>query len=295
MSYFLCYNKIEIKEVYRNFRKTYIEVNATTGGHYIVKPLHKKLLSIIYNILIILLSLIAVIIGSLDILGKISLETSQPLFITDTVILVVFAIDYFVRLYFSKDKKVFFKKNIFDLISIIPFNACFFMFRVTKLFRLAKFIRFIKILKFIRLIAFLERFSNKFNKFLHTNNLIYVLYFTIASVFLGATGIYITENNKTIHSFGDAVWWAFVTTTTVGYGDISPSTPIGRIIEGVLMIVGIGFLSLLTGTISTFFIDKKRKLHLIQDAEQILNLCDMSKENYNEVLLFADYIRHKDK
>ena len=54
-------------------------------------------------------------------------------------------------------------------------------------------------------------------------------------------------------SFSDAIWWSFVTTTTVGYGDISPSSIGGRIVATILMLAGIGLIGSLTSTITTFF------------------------------------------
>lgn len=55
-------------------------------------------------------------------------------------------------------------------------------------------------------------------------------------------------------TFGDALWWAIVTATTVGYGDIAPVTPIARVIAVVLMLVGIGTLGMITGSIATYFL-----------------------------------------
>jgi voltage-gated potassium channel len=77
----------------------------------------------------------------------------------------------------------------------------------------------------------------------------------VITVFIGAFSISIVENK----SFSDSLWWSFVTTTTVGYGDISPATNAGRIIASILMLVGIGFVGMLTGTIATYFLNDKRK------------------------------------
>jgi len=62
-------------------------------------------------------------------------------------------------------------------------------------------------------------------------------------------------HNSAIQSVGDAFWWAIVTTTTVGYGDVSPVTTEGRIIAVALMFVGIGFIGVFTATITSFFLD----------------------------------------
>lgn len=58
-------------------------------------------------------------------------------------------------------------------------------------------------------------------------------------------------------SFGDALWWSIVTCTTVGYGDISPSTTIGRIVAIILMVFGISLIGMLTGAITMYFTSKQ--------------------------------------
>lgn len=59
--------------------------------------------------------------------------------------------------------------------------------------------------------------------------------------------------------FIDSIWWAVVTTTTVGYGDISPHTPLGRVAAILLMFLGIGFIGILTSTITEYFNSEKDK------------------------------------
>ena len=75
---------------------------------------------------------------------------------------------------------------------------------------------------------------------------------------LGATGWWIVEGrtNAALSSFGDAVWWAVTTTTTVGYGDIYPTTGEGRLIAVLLMLAGIGVIGVFTATIASFFMNK---------------------------------------
>ena len=76
----------------------------------------------------------------------------------------------------------------------------------------------------------------------------------IVVIVLGAEGFSYFEPNT---SFTDALWWSVVTATTVGYGDISPATPGGRIIGAVVMLLGIGVVGLMTATIAGFVIEQR--------------------------------------
>lgn len=88
----------------------------------------------------------------------------------------------------------------------------------------------------------------------------YVTLATLVVVGVGAIGIFAVERgqNANIQSVGDALWWAVVTTTTVGYGDVSPVTGEGRLIAVALMVVGIGFIGVFTATITSFFLQPSR-------------------------------------
>jgi voltage-gated potassium channel len=86
--------------------------------------------------------------------------------------------------------------------------------------------------------------------------------FSAIAVSIGAIAIYIVEHNvegTKITNIGDAFWWAIVTITTVGYGDVYPITIEGKIIAGFLMIVGIAILGILISTLGAALIESRLK------------------------------------
>jgi voltage-gated potassium channel len=92
---------------------------------------------------------------------------------------------------------------------------------------------------------------------LRHHSLFRVLIAVAGTIFLGAWLVLLFEENaksSNIHDYPDALWWAIVTVTTVGYGDRYPTTEGGRIVAVVLMLVGIGLLGTLTATVASVFI-----------------------------------------
>lgn len=164
----------------------------------------------------------------------------------DRIIYALFVADYLIRLILAEDKRAFMKGNIFDLIAIIPFNSLF------RVFRLARFAR---ILRLVRMAAMIGRGLSKVRGFLNINGFKYVLSLSACAVLVSAFAMMYVEG---MH-FSDALWWAFVTATTVGYGDLSPSTGTGRIIAAILMVVGIGLIGSLTSSITSLFLARQTK------------------------------------
>src|SRR5208337_1802276 len=89
------------------------------------------------------------------------------------------------------------------------------------------------------------------------HSLFRVLIAALATLVIGAWLVLLFEEKaKTanIHTYPDALWWAIVTVTTVGYGDRYPVTEGGRVVAAVLMLVGIGLIGVLTATVASVFI-----------------------------------------
>ena len=96
--------------------------------------------------------------------------------------------------------------------------------------------------------------STRFKTFLQEKNTILsALILTLSVIILGAIAEYLAEYNNpgaNITNLGDALWWSATTMTTVGYGDYTPITPLGRIVAVIVMFAGIGIVVTLVGIIS---------------------------------------------
>jgi voltage-gated potassium channel len=94
---------------------------------------------------------------------------------------------------------------------------------------------------------------------LKRENFFYILGVTLVVLLGGAISFYFLErgSNKTVEGLGSAVYWAIISMTTTGYGDISPSTAGGRVVAVIMVIAGLLLLSLVTATVASVFVEKK--------------------------------------
>ena len=92
---------------------------------------------------------------------------------------------------------------------------------------------------------------------------------------------YIAE--PAVKTFGDGIWWALVTVTTVGYGDITPLTTMGRIISGALMIIGLGLIATVTALVSANFIRNYVDSHTNDDVLEKLKELENEIEKLKEL------------
>ena len=208
----------------------------------------------LYNVAILILCAASIILAVLDMRRGLS----PPARWADRIIYVIFVVDYLIRVAMAGNKRRFLRENVFDLVAIIPFSSFF------RAFRLARFARFVRL---ISVTARSARALSKVRAFLNTNGFKYVLILSACAVVAGAAAMTWVDDMD----FPDALWWAFVTATTVGYGDLSPASGAGRVIAAGLMIVGIGLIGSLTSSITSFFLDSKEEKPYSSDRIEMVS------------------------
>ena len=184
------------------------------------------------------LALVYLTLYAFEVLADMEPALLFDLVLVNDIIWGVFALDFVIRLVIAHDKLRFLRRNVVELISLIlPFFRAFRMFRV------------------IVAIGFLTRVAQSLQGRIN----LYLGLILPLLVFTCSLGVYDAEHrdpSANITSFGDAIWWAFVTITTIGYGDYYPVTLEGRAIAVVLMLSGLALVSIITISIGSWFLSR---------------------------------------
>jgi voltage-gated potassium channel len=169
----------------------------------------------------------------------------------DLSIALIFLGDFFLGLYASPHPKTYAKKHILDLLASIPLSDPFFRtLRLLRIFRLVHTLALSLRHKHINLA--LDAFIESIPRYMYASLV------TLLVILLSAIGFFRVEStiNPKVSHFFDALCWAVVTATTVGYGDIYPITWQGRIIGMLLMFFGVGLVGTLAGIVSHQLLSK---------------------------------------
>ena len=157
---------------------------------------------------------------------------------TINIIWVAFIIDYVVSISLARNKKAWFKNNLITLLSIaLP------IFRPLRL---------------LRLVAVLNVLNRTSGMAVRGRITMYVCSSAVLLIYIGSLAILDVERTAPgakITDFGRALWWTFVTVTTVGYGDLSPVTWQGKCIAVGLMVTGIALIGIVTATLASWIVD----------------------------------------
>ncbi|MBX7124439.1 MAG: ion transporter [Cyclobacteriaceae bacterium] len=205
----------------------------------------------LFGLLILILSIYVITALLVDTLFTLNPEISAVLAIVDDIVCVIFLIEFFIRFYRAKSKLAFMKWGWIDLLSSIP---------TINYLRYARLFRIIRLLRIVRAIKSTKVLIHHFRKNRVESAVASMAILTILLLIFSSITILKAEDvpGGNIRTAGDALWWAFGTITTIGYGDFYPVTTAGRIIAGVLIIFGVGLFGTLSGLITSWFLGHKK-------------------------------------
>jgi len=263
-----------------------------------------------FLVFLVISSIFSVILGSVP---EIDVKYSLELRLFEIVTVLIFTVEYLLRLWVApikyeqskrpKIKYIFSFYGIVDLAAILPFYISLFGFGVDlRVLRAARLLRILKIshyntaLQDLALAIYDERKS-----------FVSAIYIFTVALLITSSLIFFAENSRQpedFRSIPDAIWWSLITLTTVGYGDVSPITPIGKIIGAITALLGVCTVALLTGIVGNAFsaqLSRKRSefrsevLRALQDGvitdveheylDKLRDEFNMSKQHARSILI----------
>ncbi|MCL6295656.1 ion transporter [Jejuia spongiicola] len=218
-------------------------------------------LSRYFSIFIQGLILLSVITFSIETIPNLKPQTRTILQSIEWFCVIIFSLEYALRIYVadSKFKFVFSFFGIIDLLAILPFYLSFGV--DLRSLRALRFLRLFRILKLVRYNKAMNHFTNAIKS--AKEEIFLFIFITLILIYFAAVGIYYFENQAQPEHFSsifDSLWWAIITLTTVGYGDVYPITVGGKVFTFFILMIGLGIVAIPTGIISsalTKSIDKK--------------------------------------
>ena len=213
---------------------------------------------------LILLSLLAFTIETFPDNSKVTIELLNTF---EFLCVIIFSIEYLLRVIVSKKplKYIFSFYGIIDFLAIFPFYLkSIYDLRALRAFRIFRIFRALKLIRY-------NRALNRFNiaSKIVKEELILFLILTSIFVFIASAGIYFFENEAQPENFSSVIhsgWWAIVTLTTVGYGDVYPITVGGKIFTTFIVLIGVGIVTIPAGLVASA-LSKAREI----EAKEIKN------------------------
>jgi voltage-gated potassium channel len=166
----------------------------------------------------------------------------------------VFAADFAIRTYLAEYKTAYMARHWYDILIVAApaFELASPSFGIVRASRL------LRLLRLLRMVPFLARGLDSLRRMAHRRGLQYVVVAAFGAMAATTMAVYFVERSQdesTIRSVTDALWWAVATMTTVGYGDVTPRSDVGRGLAVFLMILGISLFSWVTANIAAFLVE----------------------------------------
>ena len=219
--------------------KAIIEETDTTAGR-------------IFDLFIQALIVASIITFSIETLPDLEDKTKDILFSVETFIVVIFTIEYLLRIYIADKKSdyIFSFYGIVDFIAIVPFYISLGTIDLRTL-RILRMLRLFRLFKLVRYNKAMQRLCKAF--YIAKEEIVLFGVVTLMLLYISAVGIYYFENESQPEQFKSifhSFWWAVTTLTTVGYGDVYPITIGGRLFTFIILMIGLGLVAVPAGLLA---------------------------------------------
>lgn len=192
-------------------------------------------------------------------------ETDKTIYLTyktffskvELVSVIIFTIEYLMRLLtLNKLKDMFQPLMIIDLLAILPFYlpVSRLDLRILRIFRLFRILRIFKLARYFEALQMIGKVIYK-----KRTELISIFGILLFLIFLSSFFMFYAEAEaqpNAFHNILDTFWWSIVTFTTVGYGDVYPITPIGKLLSAIIVLIGIMLFALPTSILTAEFLNE---------------------------------------
>ena len=214
----------------------------------------------LFDLVVQFLVVISLLSFSLETLSNLSKNQIFILKLVEIVIITIFSIEYLLRIFVTnkKFKYIFSFYGLIDLLTILPFYLSLTI--DLRSLRALRLLRLFRILKLVRFNKAINRFQEALK--IAREEIIIFIFATCIVLYLSSVGIFFFENAIQPDKFSSvfhSLWWAIVTLTTVGYGDIYPLTLGGRIFTFFILILGLGVVGIPAGLIASALTAVRRK------------------------------------
>jgi voltage-gated potassium channel len=185
----------------------------------------------------------------------------------DWTIWTVFLLEYSIELWLTGDRRKYVRRNwLSPMVLVLSFPALPNLLGTVRLARLARAFRF------ARLAGVTFRGLTELRAALASRGLVFLALTTSALIVAGGAALTVLEPKTIRGGVIDGIWWAIVTASTVGYGDIAPSTTPGRLIAITLMLSGVGLISTLGACITTYFVGQQESAELREMRDRLARM-----------------------
>jgi voltage-gated potassium channel len=222
--------------------KIYTEPSATLVQEGLQE---RSLLSQRTNILVTFAGVILLIVQLIQLEDPVGLDFVEVL---DSLVCGVLLADFIYDFTYANSRRQFLKKRWWELLASIPIVDT-----GQQAVLMVRLLRIIRLFRLVKLRHELTQYYRNGYDILKRHRVIDISSIVCITILGGSLGFFYVEQGVNPHmdTYADSLWWALVTVTTIGYGDIYPVTNAGRLVASMMMIVGIGCVSILTGTIAS--------------------------------------------